>query len=64
MIIIFHGPNDFIEDSLVFFGFYKTETWVLLVAGSNGWSNYRHQVLKYMVHKYYVCIITTKSVFF
>jgi len=44
IIIIIYGPNDFIDDSLVFFGFYKRETWVLLVAGSNGWSNYRHQV--------------------
>jgi len=44
MIIIIYGLDDFIDDSLEFFSFHKRETWVLLVAGSQGWSNYRHQV--------------------
>lgn len=36
-----NNPNPTNDDSL-----YEGKKWVVLVAGSKGWSNYRHQVFK------------------
>lgn len=44
IIVTIVGPSDFIDVFLELFGGSQRKTWVLLVAGSKGWSNYRHQV--------------------